>query len=352
MSFRRYKQSYFRKPKQGKRIAFYVLHGVGCIVGFLLLFTIVLLYHGPFTNYRDYIVTLSMETNQNKFFATAFLRQDEIDAILARTNPVVQSAQEDISNVQIKATVTPVPPASAAAASPLPEPQVSTDVQILDITGKTFEGKLMVIQDPSKITLGLAPKLGQVGAPLSRIVGANNALGGVNAGGFQDDNFTGTGAKPDGIVVQDGQIKFQKSGQSSFSVIGFNQDNVLVISNDMAPDEIKKNNLRCAISFGPALILNGRLLVSSSGTSLQPRTAIGQRKDGTVLLLAIDGRQQKSPGANYTDVMDVLLQYGAYNAANLDGGSSTTMNYMGKTINSPCDINGERSVATAYLVMP
>ena len=72
MSFRRYKQSSFRKPKQGKHIAFYVLHGIGCIVGFMLLFTFILLYHGPFTNFRDYIVTLSMETKQNKFFATAF----------------------------------------------------------------------------------------------------------------------------------------------------------------------------------------------------------------------------------------------------------------------------------------
>ena len=279
------------------------------------------------------------------------MSQGEIDAILARTNPVVQSAQEDISNVQVKLAGTPAPSALAVAASPLPDPSPSTNVQIFDITGKTFEGKLMLIQDPSKVTIGLAPKLGQIGAPLSQIVAANNALGGVNAGGFQDDNFTGTGAKPDGIVVQDSQIKFQKSGQDSFSVIGFNQDNVLVISNDMTLNEIKKNNLRCAISFGPALILNGKPLVSSSGTSLQPRTAIGQRKDGTVLLLAIDGRQQKSAGANYTDVMDVLLQYGAYNAANLDGGSSTTMNYMSKTINSPCDINGERSIATAYLVM-
>lgn len=69
------------------------------------------------------------------------------------------------------------------------------------------------------------------------------------------------------------------------------------------------------------------------------------------MLLTIDGRQPRSAGANYTDVMSVLMQYGAYNAANLDGGSSTTMNYMGKTINAPCDILGERSIATAFLVM-
>lgn len=352
MSFKRYNRPLFAKPiKPGKRVAFYALHGIACMVGFVLLFTVILLYHGPFTNYRDYIVTVSMETHQNKFFATAFLSKSEIDSILARTNPAVRSAQEDVTNVQVKAPGTPAPSASAEA-SAKSSPTAAANMQILDITGKTYEGKLMVIPDPSKVTVGLAPKLGQIGAPLSQIVQAEHALGGVNAGGFLDDNFTGTGASPDGIVIQDGQVKFQKSGTDSFSLIGFNRNNVLVVSNGMTLDEINKSSLRCAISFGPALIVNGNPMVTSGGTSLQPRTAIGQKKDGTVLLLTIDGRQSKSAGANYTDIMNVLLQYGAYNAANLDGGSSTTMNYIGKTINSPCDINGERSIATAYLVMP
>ncbi len=345
MSLNQYKPNRIPyRPK--KKIAFYIIHGVTCMVGFVLLFTIILLYHGPFTGYRDYIITLSMQTNQNKFFATAFLSKSEIDSILARTNPVVQSAQEDINSVKIQ-------PAASAQPSPSANPSDTVaNIQVVNITGKTFEGKLMLIPDPAKITLGMAPKLGKAGAPLSEIVSASNALGGVNAGGFLDDNLTGTGANPDGIVIQDGQIKFQQAENNSFSVIGFNKDNVLVISNGMTLDEIQKSNLRCAISFGPALILNGKPLVTSGGSSLQPRTAIGQRKDGTVLLLVIDGRQKETAGANYTDAMNVLLQYDAYNAANLDGGSSTTMNYMGKTINSPCNINGERSVATAFLVMP
>jgi exopolysaccharide biosynthesis protein len=220
------------------------------------------------------------------------------------------------------------------------------------VSGKTFKGKLMVIDDPSRIVLGLAPKLGQVGAPLSEIVKVNNAAGGVNAGGFLDDNFLGTGATPDGIVIQDGEIKYQQTKLNSFEIIGFTKNNVLLVSNGMSLDEIAKSDLRCAISFGPVLIANGEALVQSGGTSLQPRSAIAQKKDGTILILAIDGRSTASQGANYKDVQDVLLQYGAYNAANLDGGSSTTMNYSGKTINNPCDITGERSIASAFLIMP
>ena len=233
-----------------------------------------------------------------------------------------------------------------------PTPTPVRKIEIIDVAGKTFKGKLMIIEDPSRIYMGLAPKIGQVGAPLSEIVKVNNAAGGINAGGFLDDNFIGKGATPDGIVIMNGEIIYQQSGLSSFGIIGFTKDNILLVSNGMSLDEIKKSNLRCAISFGPVIITNGEPLVESSGTALQPRSAIAQTKDGTILLLAIDGRSADSQGGDFKEIQDVLLQYGAYNAANLDGGSSTTMNYLGKTINNPCDITGERSIASAFLIMP
>ncbi len=320
-----------RKKKRSGRVA----HGFICIIAFSIFFSIVLVYYGPFTNCRDYIVARAMGAENTKFLATTFLSQKEIDAILAVTNPQVDDGQERLEDVQVNG--------SGA---------VSGDIEVIDVKGENYTGKLMVIPDPSKITLGVAPELGKVGATLSSIVKEAGAIGGVNAGGFLDDNFTGTGAEPDGIVIKDGAIAFQASDKSKFQIVGFNKNNVLVVSNSMTISQIKKANLRCAISFGPALVLNGKSLVTSGGTSLQPRTAIGQRKDGTVLLLVIDGRQSKSAGANLADVASIMLKYGAYNAGNLDGGSSATMNYNGKTLNNPCDIAGERSIATAYLVMP
>lgn len=322
------------KRKQNYAII-YICHFLVCLIVFLPLFSIILLYHGPFVNYRDYIVSTSMATNKNKFFATWFLSSSEINNILAETNSVVKDAKENIGNIYIHKAK-----------------ESNTKVQIIDIKEANFKGKLMIIDDPAKITLGLAPKLGEIGAPLSEIVKYYNAVGGINAGGFLDDNFMGTGANPDGIVISNGAIKFMQSGLSKFNVIGFNKNNVLVIGNSMTLSEINNSNLRCAISFGPALVLNGKPLVTKGGLSLQPRSAIGQRKDGTVLLLAIDGRQPDSAGANYADIQDLMLKYGAYNAANLDGGSSTTLNYMGKTINNPCDIAGERTIATAFLIAP
>ena len=80
--------------------------------------------------------------------------------------------------------------------------------------------------------------------------------------------------------------------------------------------------VRDAVSFGPVLVVNGEAVeVNGSGSGLNPRTAIGQREDGSILLVVIDGRQVNSLGASYSDVIELMLEYGAVNAANLDGGS-------------------------------
>lgn len=337
-------------------IIFYLLHFIICMLIFLSFFSILLIYHGPFVKLKYNIVAMSMSTNRNKFFATWFLSKDEINNILAKTNSVVKDDKENLSNVKVQKdnSVQSDSTNKVLESQNSKETQVKdiTGINIIDITGKNFKGKLMEISDPSKVTVGLAPKLGQVGAPLSEIVNIYKAIGGINAGGFLDDNLTGTGANPNGIVIENGKIKFMQNGLKTFSVIGFNKDNILIISNSMNLDQINNSNLRCAISFGPALILNGKPLVKEGGAYLAPRSAIAQRKDGTILLLVIDGRQSYSAGANYMDIQNIFLKYGAYNAANLDGGSSTTLNYQGKTINRPCDITGERSIASAFLIMP
>ncbi|MCX6383836.1 MAG: phosphodiester glycosidase family protein [Actinobacteria bacterium] len=337
-------------------IIFYLLHFIICMLIFLSFFSILLIYHGPFVKLKYNIVAMSMSTNRNKFFATWFLSKGEIDNILAKTNSVVKDDKENLSNIKVQKdnSVQSDSTNKVLESQNSKETQVKdiTGINIIDITGKNFKGKLMEVSDPSKVTVGLAPKLGQVGAPLSEIVNIYKAIGGINAGGFLDDNLTGTGADPNGIVIENGKIKFMQNGLKTFSVIGFNKDNILTISNSMNLDQINNSNLRCAISFGPALILNGKPLVKEGGTYLAPRSAIAQRKDGTILLLVIDGRQSYSAGANYMDIQNIFLKYGAYNAANLDGGSSTTLNYQSKTINRPCDITGERSIASAFLIMP
>ena len=315
------------------KVLFHLIFFAGCETFFILAFAILLVYYGPFIQVRDYVVSTAMGTSSNHFLATIFLDSSKINSITSKDKLMLGKAVEDPSQIIISG-------------------KAEGGIEVVEINEDHFTGKLLLVRDPKRIKLGLAPKLGQTGALLREIVKENKAVGGINAGGFVDDNVMGTGGKPLGVVIDESKLIYSQSGKESFNVIGFNNDNILIVSNSMTLDEIKKSGLRYAISFGPAMIINGEPVVKSDSRILQPRSAIGQKKDGTVMLLAIDGRQLSSKGATYEDLRNVLLKYGAYNAANLDGGSSTTLVYKGRTINNPCDILGERSIPSAFLIMP
>ena len=110
-----------------------------------------------------------------------------------------------------------------------------------------------------------------------------------------------------------------------------------------------------AVEFGPALIVNGQKIEElGSVESLQPRTAIGQTEDLTVLMLVINGRGQgSSMGCRGVDLRDILWEYGAVQACNLDGGSSSVMYYQGRVISSPTtSTNNEngRRLPSAFIV--
>jgi len=331
------------------RIAGRVLYTIGISIVCLTVAAGILIYHGPFTHVRDAIVVQAMSTNEQKYWATWFLSPDEINAIMDEAGPKLTTATQNVDAIKVTPLPSGVTPAAADSSSPAPN---LAGVTVTDISGPGYHGKLMTVSDPARMTVGLSPTLGESGTRLSQIASASHAIGGVNAGGFLDDNFIQNGALPSGIVITNGVIRWQQKNVDSFDIIGFNTDDVLVVDNSMTLSQIRAAHLRDAVSFGPALVINGKSLVVSGGTTLQPRTAIGQRTDGTVLMLVIDGRQSSSDGATYATVADLMLRYGAYNAASLDGGSSTTMYWDGKVINSPCDILGERSIPTAFLVLP
>ena len=107
------------------------------------------------------------------------------------------------------------------------------------------------------------------------------------------------------------------------------------------------------LTFGPPLIINGEKVIKNGdgGWGISPRSAIGQKKDGTIMFLVIDGRQPGySIGATLVDAQNMMYENGAYIAANLDGGSSTTLYYNGKVVNKPADLLGERMIPTAFIV--
>jgi len=193
---------------------------------------------------------------------------------------------------------------------------------------------------------------GSYGIYLTEFIEKYGAIAGTNAGGFYDPDGFGDGGIPDGLVIRDGAIAFGNPGTFYIDVIGFDADYVLHVG-DMTGQQALDLGIVNAVSFsqGPVLIKDG-VKQSWTNVSVNPRTCIGQRADGAVLLAVIEGRHIDSIGASFDDLAELMFEYGAVNAANLDGGSSSAMIYEGEQITKGSNIVGSRRMATAILVLP
>lgn len=307
-----------------------------------LLGVIYILEFGPSNTARNLFVNSAMESSAGKFMATMFLSDEKIAQIRKDNSVVASDDITDTSLINIGTNETDTADG---------DDNDEDGIQIIDISNDTYKGKMMIVKDPSRVTVGIS---GQYGASYSGKTVMDmamnyDAVAAVNGGGFEDNNGVGNGGTPIGLVISDGELKYGSAG-SSYEVIGFDNNNNLVVGK-MTASEALSRGVRDALSFGPILIVNGQASqVNGSGSGLNPRTAIGQRADGAILLLVIDGRQVNSLGASYADVIDVMLEYGAVNAANLDGGSSSLMYYKGEYINSCASLYGPRNMPTSIIV--
>ncbi len=227
----------------------------------------------------------------------------------------------------------------------------SSGITIEDITGPTYRGKVMLIQDPKRVKLAVTKNIGITGERVSDFVKDTGAIAGINAGGFYDPEGKGNGAIPDGITMQDGKLVSNNIGDKAVNIAGFDKQGKLVLGR-MTAKQLQDNNMREAVTFSPNLMVNGKVVIAGDGGwGIAPRTGIGQRADGTVIFVVIDGRQPSwSLGATLGDLAKVFEDYHAVNAVNLDGGSSSEMFFQGKVQNRLWDVFGERYLATAFVV--
>ena len=130
------------------------------------------------------------------------------------------------------------------------------------------------------------------------------------------------------MVVAEGEILWD-DGKSYDGFVGLTEDHTLVVADTIDRSTVKKLKIRDGCCFGPVLVADGKVneSVYDTNTSFNARTAIGQRADGVIIFLCIDGRQAGSLGATYIDVAQIMEELGAVNACNLDGGASTVMTY-------------------------
>ena len=226
-------------------------------------------------------------------------------------------------------------------------------IEVHDISGPMYHGKMLVIYDPSRVMVATIDDYNHNGAGLTlkELIDKYDGVAGVNGGQYEDTNGMGIGGWPEGIVISEGELRMGVPG-GTYDVYGLTNDNVLVVGR-MTAQHAMDIGVRDAVSFGPALIVNGvPANYSGSGGGLNPRTAIGQREDGAILLLVIEGRKTSSMGATMADLIDVMKEYGAVNAANLDGGMSSAMWYNNEELVSSSSIRQSRKMPTAFVVMP
>ncbi len=312
--------------------------GIVLFWGLLFLFgAAAVLFRGPSPAARDLAVATVMETSAAKFVAHIYLSKEEIADILAKNAVAVSDTVTDSQLVQI--------PDAAQ------RPDLDTLI-VEDVSGPTFKGKMMIVNDPARLYVATPAAFGleSGGLRVEEMVRRDGAVAGINAGGFEDENGVGNGGIPLGLVIQNGVLTFGDPAARAI-LIGFDRAHKLVVGS-MTGAQALERGVRDAVSFiTPPLIVNGVPAdILGTGGGLNPRTAIGQRADGAVLLLVIDGRQAHSIGANYKDLIDVMLEYGAVNAANLDGGSSTLMVHNGEILNICASLYGSRKLPTAILV--
>lgn len=312
---------------------------------FELVFTTItgpfILYYGPFKNVKTTVVGAAMTTFTLQWLATSFLSDAKIKEIM-REQTVETIVQEELDGGDYGVNI---------------ENKNDNSIERYDITGKKFKGYILVINDPTRIKVGYSSKLGKEGQLTSEIAKNNNAIAAVNGGGFTDEAsgslWTGTGANPAGIIMSNGKIIYNdiKNENEKRDVTALTKSGKLLVGPHTIK-EMKEVGVTEAVSFGPAIIVNGKKTINSGdgGWGIAPRTAIAQKKDGAIMLLVIDGRQVNSLGATLREVQDLLYEYGAYNATNLDGGSSSTLFYDDEIINNPCDSLGERSVPSIVYV--
>jgi len=303
-----------------------------------------MLVHGPSPTAKNLFVMSVKETSAIGFLANWFLSEEQVQEIMDRNSIKDTDEVTNTKLVEVGATGT-----TSVENAEMPA------IQIVDIKGGTYKGKLMIIKDPSTVFVGTVPTFTEGdGLLVSDMARNNNAIGGINGGEFVDGDITYTGM-PIGLVMTKGNI-INGDKSKVYHVTGLTKDNILVVGNITGQQAIDMKMRDCVSiknSIGPFLIINGvaqEIADDGTGGGLNPRSAIGQRADGAILLLVTDGRQVNTFGASFLDLINVLQKYGAVNASAMDGGTSTQMYYDGKVINVPYSPTGPRRCPTSFLV--
>ena len=333
---------------------------------FLVLFTVVILavaalvlvmnlvFNGPSVTARDTLTMSLIEASATKWVPALFIGEDTVDEI--RNYKIEGSGLED----DVTDTTKVIIQANNVITGQSNEWDNYPDgIRIERRSGDTYNAHIMIVKDPARVYMGTSTEKFSTAIPGKRIteVMAENAdvIAAINAGAFNDDGTASStvGSTPLGLVMSGGNCVWTSGKQPGLEgFAGFNEDNILVVSKtNLSQAEAEKLKIRDGCCFGPVLIMNGEVNLEAYNdkSGFNPRTAIGQRADGAVIFVCIDGRQAGSMGGYYSNIIDIMQEYGAVNACTMDGGSSSVMMY--RDVNGKLGTAGETVMVNNYSLL-
>lgn len=306
--------------------------------------------YGPIDNARVFWITTAMGTNDHKYLANIFYEDDTIKQVMSNNYMDEFSEDTDVGSITI-GQEEKITSYTSAYEKEILDHEEGALYKLIQFKYNGFDCHMIAIYDPTRVVVGSNKKKNS-GRILGDILKNNNAILGINGGGYS----WATGY-PIGLVVHDSKIVYSSDTKKHVSA-AITEDGVLYVGKLSAKD-VKEKKIKEAVSFGPALIVNGKAATfkGNGGSGLNPRTAMAQRKDGIILFLVVNGYGSKLSfkgrgGVYVTDLIKIFQRYDAYNAINLDGGSATTMMIEGKLINDPCNPqkDGQDFIRTAWML--
>ena len=323
-----------------------------CIAGLMVLY-------GPWGGFREWLITTAMGTMTHHYLCEIFYANDMIKAVqslnyIEDTNDETDTSLIDTDDEE--------------------ETEEKDETEWTEYEHKLYDGHtpdeiyrkvefkvrgqrawIIAVYDASNLSVVCSKNVMKRGEMLVSMAKRTNALIAINGGRFYDPNHWSNGGIPSGVTIMNGKIISDRDYESPYGVIGIDNNDKLVLYKNKKAKEIQALGVRDAVTSKPFLIVNGKAMYTSGngGYGFAARTAIGQRADGTMLLLVVECNDARTIGASMTDLTEIFTNYGAINAAALDGGTSSVLVENGKMINDPINdpfVHETRKIATGFIV--
>lgn len=329
-------------------IAFIILDVIVAICFFIT--------YGPWDKLRNLYINTAMKTMNHQYFAYIFYNKETVQKIIDSNYFI--SLEEDANTDDIIINTKEKDNYKDEYEKELLTRNSGNDLyKVINLKIGGSKAYLVAIYDPTKVKI-ITTKEFNIGTYGERIITMCKRYNGavcINGGGFVDN---GMGSDiPTGYVIQDGEITWSSGDNDTArgNIIGMTKDGKLKLMSNATGNEALNAGINDAMEFGPFLIVNGKPLeIVGDPWGKAPRVAIAQRKDGVMMFLVIDGENYIN-GASLKEMVEILTKYGAYNAANLDGGQSSSLVINDKLYNNPpaaAKRQGGRYVVTGWGLIP